>query len=868
MNPTEAKQEADRQIAVRQAALDGKMIEKGPASKRINQWPWVVMQFGESFNWEEYDYRIASEPPKWPAESPDWAQWMATNEDGVCYVFEYKPYLGLETWQWESGTAFTRINRSNDDGKPCETWRDSLIQRPQEKPEPKQAREFWVVYDADGKFHGIHTVKQEGLPEHLPMFSQVHLREVLPGRMAFREWWKSKGQNIANSGTSMIAAESAWDASAANGEDALCCWVCNGKLDRRDGGFVCPSCDQAYRSECERSSLLTRERDEARKELDRAIWEFDSLIKATIKSVTDDRDKLRAELATLKTALEPGKSSAIIFGLFREAERLGFYKPTGKHALAQFVEEVEKLRSELSALTSLSGKMTSEHRHLVEVYNSACDAVQMPGDHYYFGLPEWLKSQKGGLTTGSVGDQKLVTKDKRSEEGSVTTESTCGSSAPPHASGGQPEGKEGDAPCPAQNAKHPETSQGSSGPSPKVQSSGEDARHAFVPNSKSPNQCAVCLCAKSNWQHQEGAPTRGELGQIAIKVWYGSNAYTNTDDRLMEVAQAVRDRLAAVGELSFHRLWSLIEKAWYAGDGATSTRLKRIQVAVFNARATREPKGDSDKRNDPSGLRHQLDAVIQERDALRQQLAEKERHWKESTDNNEFLRGQLSNAQAEMKRLDEALNYEKANHEECEEVWNCKLTASQTTVARLRALIGNAHLYGAVLTASFGEQFAAALASITAPTASVQEGAVVDVLRHGEPEGWPDSTAMQEVWQREDDGFDFVVKLKEAQTVVEASPLWKKFIDGTPLSNDIAVWMCEFARDSQPASAPAIADIRPSGNRQSDPTTHGSVPTELVEACLDALQRCRDGYVITGEPRKLLDKSIALCNRHLSGDNI
>jgi len=37
--------------------------------------------------------------------------------------------------------------------------------------------------------------------------------------------------------------------------------------------------------------------------------------------------------------------------------------------------------------------------------------------------------------------------------------------------------------------------------------------------------------------------------------------------------------------------------------------------------------------------------------------------------------------------------------------------------------------------------------------------------------------------------------MREAQTIVESKFLWKRFIDGTPLSNDIGVWMAEFARD-------------------------------------------------------------------------
>jgi len=34
---------------------------------------------------------------------------------------------------------------------------------------------------------------------------------------------------------------------------------------------------------------------------------------------------------------------------------------------------------------------------------------------------------------------------------------------------------------------------------------------------------------------------------------------------------------------------------------------------------------------------------------------------------------------------------------------------------------------------------------------------------------------------------------KEAQQIVESKVLWKKFIDGTPLANEIACWMANFA---------------------------------------------------------------------------
>jgi len=50
--------------------------------------------------------------------------------------------------------------------------------------------------------------------------------------------------------------------------------------------------------------------------------------------------------------------------------------------------------------------------------------------------------------------------------------------------------------------------------------------------------------------------------------------------------------------------------------------------------------------------------------------------------------------------------------------------------------------------------------------------------------------------------------LKQAEEVVRSKSLWKKYIDGTPLANDIAVWMASFAQEhttppeAQPATVP------------------------------------------------------------------
>jgi len=52
--------------------------------------------------------------------------------------------------------------------------------------------------------------------------------------------------------------------------------------------------------------------------------------------------------------------------------------------------------------------------------------------------------------------------------------------------------------------------------------------------------------------------------------------------------------------------------------------------------------------------------------------------------------------------------------------------------------------------------------------------------------------------------------LKQAEEVVRSKPLWKKYIDGTPLANDIAVWMVNFAQEhTTPPAQPAPTVQKP-----------------------------------------------------------
>lgn len=43
--------------------------------------------------------------------------------------------------------------------------------------------------------------------------------------------------------------------------------------------------------------------------------------------------------------------------------------------------------------------------------------------------------------------------------------------------------------------------------------------------------------------------------------------------------------------------------------------------------------------------------------------------------------------------------------------------------------------------------------------------------------------------------MNYIELLKEAQEIVRHKCTYKRFIDGTPLDNDIAVWMADFVME-------------------------------------------------------------------------
>jgi len=55
--------------------------------------------------------------------------------------------------------------------------------------------------------------------------------------------------------------------------------------------------------------------------------------------------------------------------------------------------------------------------------------------------------------------------------------------------------------------------------------------------------------------------------------------------------------------------------------------------------------------------------------------------------------------------------------------------------------------------------------------------------------------AIKEALAQPQEPVAWVDLLKKAEDLICSKPLWKQYIDGTPLANDIAVWMADFAQE-------------------------------------------------------------------------
>lgn len=84
--------------------------------------------------------------------------------------------------------------------------------------------------------------------------------------------------------------------------------------------------------------------------------------------------------------------------------------------------------------------------------------------------------------------------------------------------------------------------------------------------------------------------------------------------------------------------------------------------------------------------------------------------------------------------------------------------------------------------------------------------------------------------------------LQRAKTLVRESVLYRRFIDGTPLENDIAVWMAEFAGEVRHEHTEAVKEfLNELYAIMVDPCAEGKITvTEMQAALLAAAIRDRN----------------------------
>jgi hypothetical protein len=86
------------------------------------------------------------------------------------------------------------------------------------------------------------------------------------------------------------------------------------------------------------------------------------------------------------------------------------------------------------------------------------------------------------------------------------------------------------------------------------------------------------------------------------------------------------------------------------------------------------------------------------------------------------------------------------------------------------------------------------------------------------------------------DPVAWVDLLKQAEEVVRSKSLWKKYIDGTPLANDIAVWMASFAQEHAAPPAPQPVPVKTYHDGKPWPVQPAPDPVPIIQQLVTALE--------------------------------
>lgn len=116
-----------RMIEVMQAYVDGERVE----SRLDRSWAdWEKVEFPE-WNFPNVYYRIAKTPDtiNWDHVAPEF-KYMARGENGFGYLYNHKPILLENTWEWIEGTKIAKPELFSSYRRGTCDWKDSLVIRP------------------------------------------------------------------------------------------------------------------------------------------------------------------------------------------------------------------------------------------------------------------------------------------------------------------------------------------------------------------------------------------------------------------------------------------------------------------------------------------------------------------------------------------------------------------------------------------------------------------------------------------------------------------------------------------------------------------------------------------------------------------
>ncbi len=127
------REDTKKAIEIMQAFVDGKIIEGRDRRGNFNRVRPFLVCPSPAWDFGVAEYRIKAPMP----DSIDWSHvndkfnFMARDQNGLCYVYERKPTHGVNMWNYGGHKGYAKHFSSYKQGDV--PWDESLVERPKMK---------------------------------------------------------------------------------------------------------------------------------------------------------------------------------------------------------------------------------------------------------------------------------------------------------------------------------------------------------------------------------------------------------------------------------------------------------------------------------------------------------------------------------------------------------------------------------------------------------------------------------------------------------------------------------------------------------------------------------------------------------------